>query len=446
MQPDRNQQKAICYRNGNLLVAAGPGSGKTAVLTARIRYLTEELGVPERNILVLTFTRAAAEEMKQRYLGLAERKRTGVLFGTFHSVFLNLLKDTSEFHDLKITDAEEERIRLQMMMKESYGRHVTAEEAEEILSDFSCLKNGGKPADLQSMKYHETYEQICKAEERVNFDDLQVLFFRLLLNEPELLKKYRDRFRYLIVDEFQDINRIQYEILRLLCGTEGTVFAVGDDDQSIYGFRGSSPEFLKRFRKEFKHCGCIVLNRNYRSTGTILELSQRLIRNNQDRIRKHIRPIRRKGLPADIRSFASLSEEARYISGKIMIYEQAAAEAGLGLQSFAVLARTNAALEEIRSRITPEIAAKICFKTFHASKGLEFDTVFISHANDAVTPGKNIRRKDQLEEERRCFYVAMTRCRTYLHIFYTCGGYNAKSTISRFVSETMNRWKRLTDG
>jgi len=428
------QKKAVTYRLDNLLVLAGPGSGKTTVLTNRIQYLVEQEGIKENNILVLTFTKAAAEEMQERYLRLTKKSKAGILFGTFHSVFLSILK--KYYQDFRIVDREEEAILLKDSLTSKHREfQFTNDQIDKILDDISRMKNGLKPVFPNTPVYYQEFNKICDLNSVLNFDDILVKFANLLVDEPELLENLRERYNCILIDEFQDINRIQYEIIRSICGQSGTVFAVGDDDQSIYGFRGSSPEFMRRFLKEFRNAKSIVLNKNYRSTGAIVKSSLHLISKNKNRMNKYIHSMKRFGLFPEIYGFSDLSLEAAYIEKKVSEYISTFKKELSVMPSIAVLSRTNIALEEIKHFISPDVTRTIDYRTFHSSKGLEYDIVFISHMNEDVTPGKSAVSLELLEEERRAFYVAITRCKSYLHIFYTSTQYNSDKMKSRFVDD-----------
>ena len=433
---DARQQKCISHFDGPMLVLAGPGSGKTTVLTNRVRYLTKERGILPRNILVITFTNQAAEEMRRRYLALTGRNTTSVTFGTFHSVFLHFLLKNETYAPYRVAERNEcIKVLHHVFYMKWNGKNLHDDMAEDVYDDFGRMKNGLSVEDDLSREMFPFYQEEMERRKLMDFDDMLVLCRNLLRKDPVLLSALRKRFRYLLIDEFQDINPVQYEIVRLLSEEHQNVFAVGDDDQSIYGFRGSDPSFMRRFEKDYKNTERVYLVNNYRSTGMIVKRSLELISHNRNRYRKKLVSQRDKGTEPVISGFPTVKEEAFYISEMVQLYEKAAEKSGYGEMKIALLARTHDALNAIASRLNPYLKKRISCMTFHSSKGLEFDVVFLGAAVEGITPEKNVTDPLELEEERRAFYVAMTRAKRYLHILYTESNYNKKTEISRFVKE-----------
>lgn len=295
------QRRAVTYgAEDPLLVLAGPGSGKTFTLTKRILYLIEEAGIPPEKILVLTFTRSAALDMQQRF---REQTEAAVNFGTFHSAFYSIL---CQSHILKpehlLSEARKKELLIPLLKdyflqkKESFTGSFH-NEASELLSAFSFYKNtGDREKTLRGLApvWQETfdfffarYEQKRRNCGGFDFDDMLLECLNLFRRDITTLQYWQERFPYLLLDEFQDINPVQYKVIRLL-GKTGHVFAVGDDDQSIYGFRGSEPACLKRFAEDFQ-AERVLLDINYRSSPEIVKLSLLVIGENRERFSKQLR-------------------------------------------------------------------------------------------------------------------------------------------------------------
>lgn len=436
IQFDPGQKKAIRHVKGPMLVLAGPGSGKTTVLTHRIMVLKTEAGVPETEILVLTFTRAAAAEMKERYLRLAGSGDTKVTFGTFHSVFYRILRQYTEIGNCEICERPDALAMIGQILCKRFGEEFSpGTVCEEVYDQIGRMKNGMKVSALLPKEVYPELEEAMRRNGKIDYDDMLLMFLRMLTDDPEILRMLRSRYRYILVDEFQDLNRTQYEILKLLAGTAQNVFAVGDDDQSIYGFRGSDPGFMKQFLTDYRPAKKIVLSVNHRSTGEIVKASIRLIRHNRNRFAKRLHSVNTKGLRPDIRTFEDPEEEAKYIEQRIKVLREAAEKADLKEPTAAILARTSAVLKNVTDRMDSNVLSNISTMTFHASKGLEFDTVFIIGATEGVTPDRRSVSEGSEEEERRAFYVAMTRARKYLHIFNTKTLYNKPVKSSKYIQE-----------
>lgn len=441
IRPDPEQAEAIMHENGPCLVLAGPGSGKTTVLTNHVRFLTQVMQVPESRILVLTFTNLAADEMKGRYCRLAGVSRTGVTFGTFHAVFYRLLCELTEISGSTVISREETVQEVDRLLREEYGKEFTPGNLAETVTDcIGRIKNGLPVNDPVALKIYPVLKDMMRRNGRIDYDDMMLSFYQLLIDDPGVLKHLRERFLYILLDEFQDINRTQYEIIRLLAGENRNVYAVGDDDQSIYGFRGSDPSYMRKFLKDFGRCRKILLSVNHRSTASVVKASRNLIRNNNSRFHKRLRARAGKGLKPCRIEFPSETEEALYICRTVEACRKAAADAGLPAPDFAVLGRTRAALKTVSDLLDDVTAKQVQLLTFHGAKGLEFDCVFIIGANEGITPVRSAADAAQLEEERRCFYVAMTRAKKYLHILYTISLYNKPVKRSRFVSEIDSLW------
>lgn len=609
-----SQLQAICHREGPMMVLAGPGSGKTTVITHRVKYLVETCGVEPGSILVITFTRAAAREMKERFQALLAGSSLPVSFGTFHAVFFSILKHAYRYDASNIIP-EEERIRIIRGLMDRLRLDVEDETefAAGILSEISMVKG-----DLMNLdhyyskscseeifkKLYRGYEDALLQKNLLDFDDMLVMCYQLFLQRKDILAAWQKKYRYILVDEFQDINRIQYEIVRMMAAPENNLFIVGDDDQSIYRFRGARPEIMLGFGKDYPQAGQILLGINYRSTREIVEASCRLIRHNRTRFDKEIRAARGAGRSVITAVWEDARTETLGIVEEIQDYQKM----GVRLSDIAVLYRTSmeprllterlmeynipfqmrdvlpnlyehwisqdiltylriagdelakshrakradvlrvinrpkryisrdalegqeiswdalkswyqdkewmverieqleydlkmirkmapaAAVNYIRKgvgyddylreyadcrRMKPEELLEIAdqlqesatgFKTvdawlvhmkeygeqlrqqarnrescldcvslmtMHSAKGLEFSVVYILDANEGVTPHHKAVLDADLEEERRMFYVAMTRARDRLHVCYTKSRYGRKQDRSRFVDEYLD--------
>lgn len=588
-----------------MLVLAGPGSGKTTVITNRVRYLTEKAGVDPGHILVITFTRAAAREMKERYEQMTQAGCSRVSFGTFHSVFFLILKLAYRYQAANIV-GEEQRIQFVRELLEHCDLEVEdeGEFIASVLSEISMVK--GELMDLDHYYAKNCsedvfkqlflgYEEQLRKRRLLDFDDMLVMCYQLFKERPDILSAWQNKYKYILIDEFQDINRIQYEIVRMLAEPENNLFIVGDDDQSIYRFRGAKPEIMLGFERDYPDAPRLLLDQNYRSSRQIVEAAGNVIRHNRTRFPKDIRAARGNGRPLDIREWPEPIDESLAIAGELRDY----ASMGIAYEDMAVLYRTNlgprllieklmeynipfnmrdtvpnlydhwivknvlsyikaatgdlsrsniltiinrpkryvsrdalegqmvnweavksfyqdknwmldrieqleydlimlktmapaAAVNYIRKavdydsylreyagerRMKPEELLEVLdqlqesaagFKTYdawfahmdhyrdqllkqaqggngrekgvslmtmHSSKGLEFRVVYILDANEGITPHHKAVLDPDVEEERRMFYVAMTRAKERLHIYYVRERYHKKQEKSRFAEE-----------
>ncbi len=606
------QQRAVHHEDGPMLVLAGPGSGKTLVITERTRWLISEKGVPEDQILVITFTKAAANEMKERFLAKTRQKRTRVSFGTFHAVFFTILKHAYRFTSANIV---REEVKLQYMkeiihrMEKEEGASWEFEDEKELIADLfseiSLVK--GSRIDLENYysiscsdevfrSIYQEYDKRLRRANLIDFDDMLLMCYELLTQRKDILSLWQNKFRYILVDEFQDINLVQYEIIKLLAAPHNNLFIVGDDDQSIYRFRGAKPEIMLGFPTDFPGSEKLILDTNYRSSSSILTVANSLVKNNENRFEKKVRAVKDAGEEPVIRHFPTLSEENTAVAKEILsLYKK-----GIPLSQMAILVRTTlgagslvhklmeynipfhmkdnlpnvfdhwitrdllcyiqialgkadrglflqiinrpkryisrdsfdtpvvdldcvkdyyedknwvleridqleydlallstmkpyAAVNYIRRGIGYEDYLKeyaefrkikaeelidlldeiqesardfksyeewfaymedykeelkkqaidnkelkkegVMLATMHSAKGLEFEAVFIVDANEGITPHKKAVLAADLEEERRLFYVAMTRAKSLLYIFSAKERYNKTVQWSRFIDE-----------
>ena len=602
------QTQAIMHKDGPMMVLAGPGSGKTTVITHRVQYLTKEYGIDPGDILVITFTRAAAEEMRERYEALTGGG-SRVTFGTFHSIFFRILKLAYRYTADNIV-REEQQMQFVRELAQAGGLEPEDENefAASILSEISSVKGerivlehyySKNCPDAVFRQLYAGYEEKMRRAGLIDFDDMMVLCLELFTERKDILSAWQRRYRYILIDEFQDINRLQYEIVRMLAKPEDNLFIVGDDDQSIYRFRGAKPEIMLGFERDYPGAGRILLDVNYRSTEEIVAPALRLIGENQKRFSKAIHTTGRHGKNVITKLWQDPGEENLAIAREIQLYLQSGVRPG----DIAVLYRTNAgprflmeklmeynlpfrtrdtvpnlyehwisrniltyiriamgsraredilqvinrpkryisreampdetvsfekmkafyaekdwiaerieslegdlraiarmsplaAVNYIRQgmgydeylieyaafrRMRPEELLETAdelkesaagFKTFdewfahieaykeellrqaaqrrtetdaitlatmHSAKGLEFPIVYILDANEGITPHSRAMLDEDMEEERRLFYVAMTRAKTRLHVYAVRERYHKKAEVSRFVWEYLGR-------
>ena len=299
MRFNEAQQEAVDFYQGPCLTLAGPGSGKTAVITHRTKNLIEKYGVSPSEILVVTFTKAAAMEMKERFLSLTNQTSTTATFGTFHAVFFTVLKYAYHYRAENIIRDEQKVVFIRNLL-----RHFPIDYEDEneciqtLLSEISGVKNSNIPIEhYYSSNFPEhtfrdvfmNYQKMLQKNRLIDFDDMLVYTYELFSQRKDILALWQKKFRYILIDEFQDINGLQYEIIRMLAAPENNLFVVGDDDQSIYRFRQARPEIMLNFEKDYADAKRIVLNYNYRSDGNIVAAAGRLIAHNTGRFAKDIK-------------------------------------------------------------------------------------------------------------------------------------------------------------
>lgn len=617
MKLNRGQDEAIKHGNGPCMVLAPPGSGKTLIVTERTRYLIEESGVRPDQILVITFTRYAAREMKERFERLTAGKNYPVTFGTFHSIFYGILKCAYGIGANNLMSEKESSVLLQEVLDQTNIESTPEVEDEEelvreLLREVGMVKNGLCHLKDFHSKYltqdefaevFRSYEHQKKELKKFDFDDMLVQCYALFRKKPEILQGWQKRFRYILIDEFQDINRVQYEVIRMLAAPRYNLFVVGDDDQSIYGFRGAKPELMLYMKQEFPSLRTISLTVNYRSTEFITGAAARVILHNDTRFYKRVQSFRGRGQNVHVQEVLDEQEEAQYVTeeiqkkldqgikpGEIAVLFRAAVQARMiseilsehripfemrdyvtnFYRHFIVkdimaylqlaagkrdrslflticnrplryLARNSmenrqvnfedlrkfycdkdwmldiidqfdvdvrmmknmapyAAIQYIRKKIgyddflkeyaekhqiswkqlmdvmaeleersknfksydeweihiakyTQELEEqqakarkikgerenKVQLMTIHSAKGLEFEDVFVIHANEGEIPHQKAEKKDEIEEERRLFYVALTRAKNNLCISYITQKNGNSIKPSRFVEELLGQ-------
>lgn len=608
MSLNQAQIEAIAHKDGPCMVLAGPGSGKTTVITNRIKHLIEKHKVKPEEILVITFSKAASKEMRDRFHALWEGKNAPVTFGTFHGIYYGILKWAYKLTSENIF-SDEQKYQLLQRVVERMNLDVDDEKdfLQGIAGEIGNVKNNcikleeyqAKNCDEDTFAniYH-AYEKERKRLKKIDFDDMLVLTYELFQKRPDILKMWQSKYKYILIDEFQDINKVQYDVIRMLAEPENNLFIVGDDDQSIYQFRGARPEIMLNFPKDYPETRQIILDVNYRSTKTIVNGAGRVIKQNRKRYPKQIITTNEQGMNVHVQEVRHPIEESKYVLKEI----QKELKSGLSPNEIAILFRTNnearvlvetlmeynqpyymkehfpnlyehfiaknfigymkmalgdrsrklfleimnrpnryigrdsvdsgevsfedlkkfyadkewmqdridqldvdlriikrckpyAAIQYIRKHIgyddfLKEYAIKRRIKleelmdivheieerakefktiedwfshieeygenlrrqaehrapsqnavqllTMHGAKGLEFHTVFVIGANEDICPYKKAETAEEIEEERRLFYVAMTRAKKRLVISYSKERNGKKMKQSRFVGELLN--------
>ena len=357
LQLNDAQMEAVTHGQGPAMVLAGPGSGKTMVITSRTRWLIRDMGVRPDRILVITFTRAAADEMKKRFQRFPGMDRAPVYFGTFHSVFFMILRYAYNYHAGSILREEERRAYIREMISEM---ELETEDENDFISnllgEISYVKgemmalsyfHSNVCSDDQFVRLARGYEKRIRQEKKIDFDDMLVFCYELLKNRQDILAMWRERFQYILIDEFQDINRVQYEVVKLLAGEKRNVFVVGDDDQSIYRFRGAKPELMQAFEKDFPESRRIILAVNYRCSREIVDAASILISHNEKRYPKDLTAARESGAPVVRNVFDDGSEESDTIVRGIRFYH----DKGIPFSDMAVIYRTNTQPRQLVGRL-----------------------------------------------------------------------------------------------
>ncbi|MDD2979069.1 MAG: ATP-dependent helicase [Hespellia sp.] len=607
MSLNKAQYEAVAHKDGPCLVLAGPGSGKTLTIVKRIEYMIEKCKVRPEDILVITFTKYAAKEMKSRFLYQQKKTSTPVTFGTFHGIYYGILKWAYGFKAENLL-SEEEKYQLlkQIVGQQDLEIGDVKDFIQEICGEIGRVKNNQAAIETYEATVCEVsvfrdifveYEMRRKKARKIDFDDMLVLCHQLFVSRPDILKKWQERFPYIMVDEFQDINQVQYNVIKMLARPQNNLFVVGDDDQSIYAFRGAKPEIMMQFKQDFPDAKEILLNINYRSSKNIVNNALRVIGHNKTRFPKEIQAQNEPGANVHVQEVKDRMEENQYILSEIDQLLQNGVEA----EQIAVLYRTNddvrslaetlmeynipfqmrdrfmniyehfigenirtylhmvqgsrkrqefldvmnrpkrylsresmekpeiafedlrrfycdkdwmldridqweldlrvmkpmtpyAAINYLRKRVgydsflqeyaafrhmnaeklfeiineiqehakpyatfeewtahieeyTKALRIKerareenregIRLLTMHGAKGLEFKAVFVIEANEGITPYKKAELKEEIEEERRLFYVAMTRAKRSLKITYVKNKNGKDMVPSRFVNELL---------
>ncbi|MRI33285.1 DNA helicase II [Endozoicomonas sp. OPT23] len=345
------QRQAVTNPPGSMLVLAGAGSGKTRVLVHRIAWLVQVEAMSPYSIMAVTFTNKAAAEMRSRIEELLGIPPRGMWVGTFHGLSHRLLRahhaDAGLPENFQILDSDDQLRVIKRLMKamnlddqkwppRQAQWYINGKKDEGLRPDY--IDPGYDPFERTMLDVYRAYHQYCDQVGVVDFGELLLRSHELWLKKPDILKHYRERFRYVLVDEFQDTNAIQYAWLRMLTGDEDKMMVVGDDDQSIYGWRGARIENIRQFSRDFPKAETIRLEQNYRSTSNILRAANAVIANNPDRLGKELWTEGNEGEPLQVYAGFNEMDEARFITDRI----RDAASQGMARSDMAILYRSNA--------------------------------------------------------------------------------------------------------
>ncbi|SHJ97134.1 ATP-dependent helicase [Tepidibacter formicigenes] len=346
---NENQKIAVNHFEGPCMVLAGPGSGKTRVISYRIINLIENLNINPDNILAISFTKASSIEMRDRSISLSSTQRINkVNFGTFHSIFFRILRSFRNYKLENILDEKEKRYIIRNILKSMDIENAEEEEIiNGVINEISLLKNelinineftSNIISKEEFFKLYNMYENYKEDMKKVDFDDMLIHTYNLLKENENILNIIRRKYKYILIDEFQDINKVQFEVLKLIAKPLENIFVVGDEDQSIYGFRGARPDFLLEFEKYFSNVKNILLDVNYRSTDNIIKKSNKLISKNEKRYEKHIKGVKVKGDNIVFINPDDSEEEAKKIGSLIL---ESINKFNLKYSDFAIIYRTN---------------------------------------------------------------------------------------------------------
>ena len=342
------QKRAATFKDGPCLVIAGPGSGKTHTMIHRIKYLINELDVKAHNILVISFNKTAVLELKQRFLKLNNGNGKGVYFATFHSLFFAILKNAYNLgNDSIVTKKIQIEIIKTEILKYELEYNNEDEIIDMILSEIGLIKNDDLNIDeyksktipyVSFRKIYKTYEEKIKKRGLIDFDDFAKMTVDKLREDENLRNSLKERFKYILIDEFQDINKVQMQAISLICSKANNLFVVGDDDQSIYKFRGSNPAIMLGFLKDYPDATSIYLNINYRCTKPIIDAANKLISNNKLRYEKSLVCANKAGSDIKYLTVSDINEEKKFLVSEI----KKLISMGVCLKDIAILTRTNA--------------------------------------------------------------------------------------------------------
>ena len=351
MSLNHAQTEAVAHNNGPCMVLAGPGSGKTLTIAKRIEYLIIKHKVRPEEILVITFTKYAAWEMKNRTRSICGPSSYAVTFGTFHGIYYGILKWAYRLNQSNLlSDEEKYRILREILPGIDWDQEPEADEEKDYLQELAIeignVKNNCmdieeyEPVKYTTEKFrklYRTYEETKKKYRKIDFEDMLIQCRDLFMKRPDILKKWQEKFQYILVDEFQDVNQAQYDVVRMLAAPQDNLFVVGDDDQSVYGFRGAKPGIMMEFMKDYPKARQILLDVNYRSSGYIVKGALRVIGNNKIRFEKKIEAFRKPDETVHVQEVKDPVQEAEYVLERIREYR----EKGVSYTEMAVLYRTN---------------------------------------------------------------------------------------------------------
>lgn len=351
MSLNHAQTEAVAHNKGPCMVLAGPGSGKTLTIAKRIEYLIMKHKVRPEEILVITFTKYAAWEMKNRTRSICGPSSYAVTFGTFHGIYYGILKWAYRLNQSNLlSDEEKYRILREILPGIDWDQEPEADEEidylQELAIEIGNVKNNCmdieeyEPVKYTTEKFrklYRTYEETKKKYRKIDFEDMLIQCRDLFMKRPDILKKWQEKFQYILVDEFQDVNQAQYDVVRMLAAPQDNLFVVGDDDQSVYGFRGAKPGIMMEFMKDYPKARQILLDVNYRSSGYIVKGALRVIGNNKIRFEKKIEAFRKPDETVHVQEVKDPVQEAEYVLERIREYR----EKGVSYTEMAVLYRTN---------------------------------------------------------------------------------------------------------
>ena len=447
---NRQQQEAVHAVEGPVLLLAVPGSGKTTVLVTRLGYMLCCCGIAPDQILTMTYTRAAAGEMKQRFAALFGQDcphppEIRTINGVSSKIIAYYAQNCGKRPPFILAEDESALAKLVSdLYRDLCGEYPTQSVVKELRKSIAYAKNMMLPEerlgelDTGFEKFPELYREYGKAlrdNKWMDYDDQMVYAKKILELHEDVRTHFQNRFPYICVDESQDTSRIQHAIIRLLAGKSGNIFMVGDEDQSIYGFRAAYPDALMQFEQTYPGARVLLMEENYRSTPEILRAADAFIRKNHHRRPKTIHPTRASG--AAVRVIYAMDRADQYpwlVNMAASVREETAVlyrNNDSALPLIDLLARQETGLEGLCRRLdelqalvsAPSLpcGGGLILSTVHSSKGLEYDTVYLLDVLDgilpAVTEPKDAGQQDQYQEERRLFYVAMTRARNRLYLF-----------------------------
>ena len=368
MKRNPSQSRAIVHLSGPMMVLAGPGSGKTSVIVERTAHMIHEGKIPASSVLVVTFSRAAAVEMKERFLKFTGVSRTGVTFGTFHGVFYGILKQAYGLNGSNILSEEEKyAILRELSVNCAAEQSQEGDFVEDVAKEISVVKGGRISLehyyssccpDEVFRQIYQGYREACQSRRKLDFDDMILYCYELFDKRKDILAAWQNKFQYILVDEFQDINQLQYDIVKLLAKPQDNLFIVGDDDQSIYKFRGANIYNILNFEHHFPDATVIKLEQNYRSTQNILDAANAVIANNQGRKEKRLWTDNGAGDKITFEQLDTAAEEEDFVARDIA---RRVRKGEYQYKDCAILYRTNA-----QSRLFEErfITANIPYKIF----------------------------------------------------------------------------------
>ncbi|MBM7614913.1 ATP-dependent helicase [Alkaliphilus hydrothermalis] len=347
---NKQQRKAVQHHKGPCMVYAGPGSGKTTVITYRLTHLIQHFKVNPQNILVITFTKASAEEMKQRFEKLncsSGPQGSSVNFGTFHSIFFRVIRSYAGY-DLSSILSEKDKYGLikNIIKTLGIGQGEDDELIKEIILELGLfysnylnrqefIPNTISSDDFQRLVHY--YETFKKDHKKIDFDDMLIKCYQLLKSNPNVLNRLRNQYQYILIDEFQDINKIQFEIVRMMAVPSNNVFVVGDDDQSIYSFRGANPQFILEFDKIYPKAEKVIINVNYRCQQKVIDVANALIKKNEIRVDKDIEAFKGEGKAINYLTPKTRDEEKT----EVCLLVQDCVNRGYQYKDIAIIYRTN---------------------------------------------------------------------------------------------------------